>query len=121
MSSRRIACVGAALISLGLLSATSLASHRATATGELKVLLNPCCSTLPVRPGQPPPHYGRRTVRLQSAAGATVVRKKVPMRHWSTLTAPVGRYELRSQGCSSAHVHLTAHTEPRVKLRCPVA
>ncbi|HEY1523878.1 MAG TPA: hypothetical protein VGF70_12770 [Solirubrobacteraceae bacterium] len=118
MARRRIACLGVAVISLALLSATSLASHRAT--GRLEVLLKPCCSTLPVRPGQPPPHYGPRNVRLQNRAGATVVRKKLPMSHWSTLTAPVGRYDLTAQGCGSARVHLTTHTAPRVKLTCPV-
>lgn len=101
------------------LSAASLAAD-SSKTGAVKVFLKPCCSTIAVHPGSPPPHYGPRSVELRDQAGTKVVKQKVPMRKWTVLSAPVGKYRVVSRGCSSARVSITTSGHPRVKLTCPV-
>jgi hypothetical protein len=118
---RKLVSLTVAVAALALLAAASFGSAASRPTGHLKLRLNPCCSTLPVRPGEPPPHYGSRTVRLKDMEGRTVVKQKVPMGQWTEVAAPPGRYGVVSRGCSSAQVRVTRHTEPRVRLRCPVA
>jgi hypothetical protein len=117
---QKLVSLAVAVGGLGLLTASSFASPKPQPTGHLKVLLKPCCSTIAVRPGQPPPHYAPRWFKLEDKAGTTVVRKEVPMGRWTVLAAPIGRYHAVGQGCSSADVRVTTDAEPRVRLRCPV-
>ena len=86
----------------------------------MTVLLKPCCSTLPVRPWAPPPHYGPRVVELRDGSGRVVVTRKVPMSQWTKLGVAVGRYRLSAQGCSSAWVSVRRHEWSRRRLSCPV-
>jgi hypothetical protein len=118
---RKLVSLAVALAGLALLAAASFGSAASRTTGHFRLRLNPCCSTLPVREGAPPRDYGSRTVRLKDEEGRTVVRRKVPMDQWTEVAAPPGRYRVVSRGCSSAQVRVTRHTEPRVRLRCPVA
>ncbi len=105
-------------------------SHRRL--GRLRLRLEPCCSTLPVRSGEQP-KYGPRLVKWFDPAGNLVAKKMVETMRWVTLKAPVGRYELTAAGCRPSGVAATDPSTGRVLVRfsrknirhlaedCPVA